>query len=67
MTLTRQQRIALKLLWDRSGDFRYSLDNRYLAFRRSVFWCFGNIAFVHWCGSIVRIEPDGHELFAHDV
>jgi hypothetical protein len=53
--LTREQRVALKKLYDRDWD----KPDSYLEFRRTVQpgW---DCIMVEWCGMWLGIEPDGH-------
>ena len=53
--LTRDQRIALKRIYDRDWD----KPDSYLTFRRTVFYGFGYIL-VPWCGMDLGIEPNGY-------
>jgi hypothetical protein len=54
MTITREQKIAIKRLYDRA-----SLDVSYLQFRRTVKRGY-NCLMVEWCGMWVGIEKDGY-------
>mgnify|MGYP003148461483 CR=1 FL=1 len=56
MILTREQKIALKAVYDRDTTVAPS----YLAFRRTAFLAFGDCVMVPWCGMILGIETDGY-------
>ena len=54
--ITRDQREAIKRLYDRSPDGAVS----YLAFRRRFRLCLGDYIGAQWCGMFIGIETDGH-------
>jgi len=54
--ITRDQREAIKRLYDRSSDGAVS----YLAFRRRFRLCLGDYIGAQWCGMFIGIETDGH-------
>ena len=57
--LTRQQREALKRVYDRPTDNRP--DQSYLQFRRTVVQCgYDDAALVPWCDMWLGIEQDGY-------
>jgi hypothetical protein len=54
---TREQRLALKRLFERSPDGA----SNYLAFRRRARLMFGdNVLMIKWCRMWIGIEPDGY-------
>jgi len=55
IVLTKEQRLALKRIYDRE----WNKPDSYLAFRRTVGYGFGCIM-VPWCGMVLGIEPDGY-------
>ena len=55
IVLTKEQRIALKRIYDRE----WNKPDSYLTFRRTVEYGFGCIM-VPWCGMVLGIEPDGY-------
>ena len=61
MRLTKEQRIALKRIWDRQGHNKRgsNYQGTYLEFRRSVQIGFDCIM-VPWCGMWLGIESDGY-------
>ena len=57
--LTRQQREALKRVYDRPADNRP--EQSYLSFRRTVQKCsYDSALMVQWCGMWLGIETDGY-------
>ncbi len=61
MTITKQQQIALKQIWDRQGHNNQgsAYQGSYLEFRRSIQHGFDCIM-VRWCGMWLGIELDGY-------
>jgi hypothetical protein len=59
MILTREQRLALKRVFDRPVDHRP--DETYRQFRRRVIIpSYDQCILVRWSGMILGIEPDGY-------
>lgn len=56
MKLTKAQQQSLFKLWKRRVTPRPS----YLAFRRTVFCAFGDVAMIQLWGMVIGIESDGH-------
>ena len=54
--LTKEQRAAIKRVYDRSPDGAPS----YLAFRRRFFQTFADCIMGKWCGMYLGIELDGY-------
>jgi hypothetical protein len=59
MKLTREQRVALKRLYDRTGDTIAPFSPSYREFRREVQYM-GDCIMVRWCGMWLGIERDGY-------
>jgi hypothetical protein len=59
LILTKEQRKALKDVYDRTQTFDHPLDMSYREFRRTIFPGPGCIM-VPFAGMVVGIEPDGY-------
>ena len=63
MKLTRQQRVALKSVYDRPREPQFDQYRRqsYRAFRKTVQpVIMSDCIMVHWCGMWLGIETDGY-------